>query len=194
MPVRAAQADFAQAAARDGIQLEAAKVPWINQRGHYALPLRAAEVAGPALEAIFQALGGQSAGQAGKRVTALPGDFYHAPTGTFIETDETQHFTSFRLRTLELYPQGVALGFDKSLYTNLCGQWAPTADKYRAAKDATGFGPGGRRRQRAYNDALRNLVIPAMSHPPVIRIPVLDDTGAAAYLRHREMLFSALSH
>lgn len=194
MPVGEAQADFAQAASRDGIQLEAAKVPWINQRGHLALPPRAAEVAGPALEAIFLALGGQSAAQRGKRVTALPGDFYHVPTGTFIETDETQHFTSFRLRTLELYPQGVPLGFDESLYTNLCRQLAPTADRYRAAKDATGFGPGGRQRQRAYNDALRDLVIPAMSHPPVIRIPVLDDNGAAAYLQNREMLFSALSH
>ncbi|MCT9625770.1 hypothetical protein HWD94_11615 [Pseudarthrobacter equi] len=193
MPVGAAQAAFREAAASDGIQLEVAKVSWINQRGHLALPKVAAEIAGPALEAIFLALEGQTAAQLGKRVVALPGDFYHAPTGTFIETDEMQHFTSFRLRTLELYPLGVPLGFDISFFKHLCRQWAPTADKYRAAKDATGFGPGGRQRQRAYNDSLRDLVIPAMGHPPVIRIPILNDNGAAAYLSHREMLLLPMS-
>jgi len=91
-------------AARDGIQLEAARVPWINQQGHFALPHPAAEVVGPALEAIFRALNGEAAAQMGKRQTSLPGGFYHAPTGTFIETDETQHFTTFRLLTFELYP------------------------------------------------------------------------------------------
>lgn len=194
MPVGAAQAAFREAAASDGIRLEAAKVPWINQRGHFALPQAAADIAGPALETIFLALGGETAAQLGKRVIALPGDFYHAPTGTFIEIDEMQHFTSSRLRTLELYPPRAPVGFDVRVYADLCRQWAPRADKYRAAKDATGFGPGGRQRQRAYNDALRDLVIPAMGHPPVIRIPVLDDNGAAAYLSHREMLFSALSY
>ncbi|MDQ0826938.1 hypothetical protein QFZ60_003111 [Arthrobacter sp. B2I5] len=193
MPVGAAQMDFGRAAARDGIQLETAQVPWINQRGHFALPQRATEVAGPALAAIFRALDGQPEAQMGKRVIALRGDFYHAQTGTFIETDGTQHFTSFRLRTLGLYPEGVPLGFEPSLYASLCRQWAPTADKYRAAKDATGFGAGGRQRQRAYNDALRDLAIPAMGHPPVIRVPILDSNGTAAYLRHREVLLEALS-
>lgn len=193
MPVGSAQTAFREAAASDGIELEAAKVSWINQRGHFALPQVAAEIAGPALEDIFLALGGQSAAQMGKRVTALPGDFYHAPTRTFIETDETQHFTSFRMRTLELYPPRTPLGYDIGFYSELCRQWAHTADKYRAAKDATGFRPGGRQRQRAYNDALRDLVIPTMGHPPVIRIPILDDNGAAAYLRHRGMLLAALT-
>lgn len=193
MPVGAAQADFAQAAARDGIHLETAKVSWINQRGHFALPDPAASVAGPALDTIFRALGGEAAAQMGKRATALTGDFLHAPTGTFIETDETQHFTSFRLRTFELYPHGVPLGFDLNYYANLCRQWAPEADRYRAAKDATGFGPGGRQRQRAYNDALRDLAIPAMGHPPIIRVVILDNDGAAAYLRYREVINQALS-
>lgn len=86
------------------------------------------------------------------------------------------------------------LGFDVSSYNNLCRQCAPKADKYRAAKDATGFGPGGRQRQRAYNDALRDLVIPAMGHPAVIRVPILDDKGEAAYRRNRQTVLSALSH
>ncbi|MDQ0770280.1 hypothetical protein QF031_003029 [Pseudarthrobacter defluvii] len=146
MPVGASQADFARAAARDGIQLETARVPWINQQGHFALPPPAAEAVSTALDAIFRALNGEAAAQVGKRQTALPGDFYHAPTGTFIETDETQHFTSFRLLTFELYPHGVPLGFDRRFYMNLCRQWAPVADRYRAAKAATGFGIGGRQK------------------------------------------------
>lgn len=192
MPVGAAQADFARAAANDGIQLGPAQVPWINQRGHFALPSPAAEVAGPALESIFRALNGEAAAQMGKREIALRGDFYHAPTGTFIETDETQHFTSLRLLTFELYPHGMPLGFDVLFYANLCREWAPVADRYRAAKAATGFGPGGRQKQRAYNDALRDLTIPAMGHPPVIRIPILDNNGTAAYIRHRDLLLKAL--
>lgn len=193
MPVGAAQANFARAAARDGIQLEAARVPWINQQGHFALPSPAAEVVGPALEAIFRALDGEAAAQMGKRQTPLPGDFYHAPTGTFIETDETQHFTSFRLLTFELYPDGVPLGFGRRFYMDLCRQLAPGADRYRAAKAATGFGIGGRQKQRAYNDALRDLTIPAMGYPPVIRVPILDGNGSAAYGRYREALLRALS-
>jgi hypothetical protein len=106
-------------------------------------------MAGVALAQIFTGLGGQGDVQSGKRITPLPGDFYHASTGTFIETDEFQHFTTFRLRTLELYPPDVPLGFDKDQYTGLCRQLADRADKYRATKAATGFGPGGRQRQRA---------------------------------------------
>jgi hypothetical protein len=137
--------------------------------------------------------GGDVAAQLGKRATALRGDFFHAATGTFIETDETQHFTSYRLQTLELYPQSVALGFDADYYSSLCRRWARTADKYRASKDATGFGVGGRQRQRAYNDALRDLAIPAMGYPPLIRVPILDSDGAGGYLRQREALILALS-
>lgn len=193
MPVGAAQAAFRAAAARDGIYFEDAKVAWINQRGHFGLPPEAVPTSGAALAAIFLALRGQSDVQAGKRLVPLPGDFYHAPTGTFIETDESQHFTTFRLQTLELYPPDIPLGFDKDLYESLCRQWGPQADKYRAAKNAVGFGLGGRQRQRAYYDALRDLATPALGHPPVIRIPILDDDGDAAYSQHREMLLSKLS-
>lgn len=187
-----AQAAFRAAAALDGIQLEPATVSWINQRGHFGLPQQAA-AAIDALDSIFEALGGQPDVQMSKRTTALPGDFYHAPSRTFVETDEVQHFTSFRLRALELYPSGVQLGFDPGGYAELCRQLAPQADKYRASKEATGFGPGGRRRQRAYYDALRDLAIPAMGHPAVIRVPILDGNGAGAYLRYRELILAALT-
>ena len=55
-----------------------------------------------------------------------------------------------------------------------------------------GFGIGGRQKQRAYNDALRDLTIPAMGHPPLIRVPILDGNGSATYVRYRETLLLAL--
>jgi hypothetical protein len=65
VPVGQAQAEFARAAARDGIHLEAAKVPWINQRGHFALPSIAESIAGPVLDTIFHVLGRRRCSAAG---------------------------------------------------------------------------------------------------------------------------------
>lgn len=187
MPVGAAQAAFGAAAARDGIILTPAKVPWINQQGHFGLPDQA-QSARNSLAVIFDALGGVPSEQSAKSAIVVSGDFYHEPSGTFIETDESQHFTSFRLMSLELYPVEARLGFDVSEYLELCRRLAPTSDKYFAAKDAKGFGSGGRQRQRAYNDALRDLAIPVMGHPPVIRVPILDADGETAYLKARDTI------
>lgn len=184
MPVGTAEGAFAAAAASDGIVLLRARVPWLNQRGHLGLPAEAS-AARANLGTIFDALGGDAEEQAAKRLTSLPGDFFHEPTGTFIEIDEFQHFTSHRRRALELYPASARLGFDRDAYLALCHELASRADKYRAAKAAVGFGDGGRQRQRAYHDALRDLAEPDMGAPPVMRFPVLDGDGAAAYERAR---------
>jgi hypothetical protein len=175
------------AADADGIVLARARVPWLNQRGHFGLPN---EVQGTreVMAHIFDALGGDPAAQEVKRLTSLPGDFVHQPSGTFIEVDESQHFTTYRLRTLDLYPSGTPLGYDIQAYRALCVEWAPRSDKYRASKAAPGFGEGGRQRQRAYHDALRDLVVPAMGFGPVIRVAAPERDGAAAYGRVRERI------
>lgn len=54
---------------------------------------------------------GSLTSEAGK-MTPLRGDFIHEPTETLIEVDESQHFTSFRLVTLDLYPEDWPLGYD----------------------------------------------------------------------------------
>lgn len=182
---------FVTAAAADGVALQRARVPWLNQRGHEGLPDEA-DQARRVLAHIFVALGGDEVTQKAKRLTALPGDFIHEPTGTFIEVDESQHFTSFRLMTLDLYPADVPLGFDLGEYRGLCRRWAPTSDRYRARKAAVGFGEGGRQRQRAYHDALRDIAAPSMGRPPVIRVPAPDRNGGTAYLRVRERLLGLL--
>lgn len=187
MPVGDCERAFAAAAAADGVLLVRARVPWLNQRGHLGLPEKA-EAARRVLADIFAALNGGPAAQANKRLTSLPGDFLHEPTGTFIEVDESQHFTSHRLRTLDHYPADALLGFDIDEYRALCVEWSPRSDKYRANKAAVGFGEGGRQRQRAYHDALRDLAVPAMGHPPVIRVPAPERDGAAAYRRVRDRM------
>lgn len=190
MPVGDTQRAFAEAARRDGIELELNKEAWLNQRGHFGLPAHLSVVA--VLDSIYKALGGDLPTLATGRTTPLPGDFIHPDTGTLIEIDESQHFTSFRLTSLDLYPPDAPVGFDRNYYRELCGEWRTKSDNYRRTKAARGFGAGGRQRQRAYYDALRDLATPAMGRPPLIRIDAADRDAVDAYRRHRDRLHAAL--
>jgi hypothetical protein len=185
------QREFAVAAAEDAIELLPQSVPWLCERGHLALPSRASRAA-VVLEEIYLALDGDLAMLATARPRRLPGDFLHGPTGTLIEVDESQHFTSARLATLDLYPTDVPLGFDLDHYKALCHRWRQTSDGYFRTKSARGFGPSGRQRQRAYYDSLRDLAAPAMGHPPVIRIDAPLREGRAAYVANRERILALL--
>lgn len=178
---------FQAAAVADGIPLIRTRVPWINQRGHFGLPPQAASAL-HTLDRIFDALDGNRPEQAAKRLTPLPGDFLHVESGTFIEIDEHQHFTTYRLATLNLYPHDLDVGFDVDEYRSLCRSWSSKADRYRQDKAAIGFGQGGRHRQRAYNDALRDLATPAMGYPGVVRVAAPERDGEAAYVRVRDRL------
>lgn len=193
MPVGDCQREFGEAAAADGIALTPApRFAWLCERGHLELRDVAVETA-DALEQIYTSLGGDPAVLATARTSPLRGDYLHEPTATLVEIDEIQHFTSARLLALDAYPRDAAVGFDIDRYKELCHRHRAKADKYRAAKAARGFGPGGRIRQRAYYDALRDLAAPAMGHPPLVRIAAPDGSGVAAYRAHREGLLSALS-
>jgi hypothetical protein len=162
---------------------------WLSQLGHLALPEgRARNVLGE----IYVSLGGNLEILATARTTPLRGDYLHPPTRTLIEIDESQRFTSARLTSLDLYPEDVRLGFDVEHYRAICRKLRAKSDGYRAAKGARGFGPGGRARQRAYYDALRDLATPAMGHPPLIRIDASQGDGRAAYQAYRDHLQTAL--
>lgn len=193
MPVGDTQREFAAAARSDGIELVGQSVEWLSQRGHFGLPNdgpRRDVVA--TLESIYVALGGDLAVLATAKSTRLRGDFMHEPSGTLIEVDESQHFTSFRLLALQMYPAGAVLGFDLDHYVLLCRTWRNQSDGYYRTKHARGFGANGRQRQRAYYDALRDLAPPVMGHPPLIRIDAADRDPIAAYRRHRDRLITAL--
>jgi hypothetical protein len=192
VPVGDCQREFAAAAAADGIELSAQRFSWICQQGHFGLPeddeRPEIEKARELLSRIYLKLGGDEDVLAAGRPTALGGDFLHEPTGTLIEIDEEQHFTSARLTTLGLYPESLPLGFSLAHYKALCRKHRLKSDRYRAAKEARGFGPGGRTKQRAYYDALRDVAAPALGHPPLVRIDAVYGNGAAAYRTHRERL------
>ncbi len=193
MPVGETQRLIAEAARADGIEFSAQSVDWLNQRGHLGLPddrVRRSTVA--VLEHIYVELGGGLAVLGAARPTRLRGDFIHHGSRTLVEADESQHFTSFRLRTLELYPPDTPLGFDLDEYKELCRKWQRTSDGYFRTKPARGFGIGGRQRQRAYYDALRDLVTPVMGHPPLMRIEAADRDAVDAYRRQRPSIRAAL--
>jgi hypothetical protein len=185
------QREFAAAAAADGIELEGQSLPWLCERGHLALPELAVE-ARELLERIYLALGADLDLLGTARSNRLTGDFLHPDTGTLIEIDESQHFTSARLTTLDLYPPQLPLGFDLERYRNLCRRWRRDSDGYYRTKPARGFGVGGRQKQRAYYDALRDIATPPMGHPPLIRIDAPNRNGRAAYIEHRDRLLAAL--
>jgi hypothetical protein len=194
------QSAFAQAAVDDGIALAGGSFDWLCEQGHVGLervakarrdPALVAPViaAVSALAAIYARLGGDpSVLSASRENLLLPIDLVHEPTGTLIQIDEPAHFTSFRLSTLGLYPADARLGFDLVELEKLCRDWCATSDGVARGLAAKGFGFGGVQRERAYHDALFDLAAPAMGHPPLVRIAVLDGDGAAAYRRDRAAL------
>ena len=196
---------FAAAAAEDGIVLAGRSFDWLCEQGHVGLERVAKERREPALVAPVQAalerlaviyahLGGDVAMlSAARENLLLPVELVHDPTETLLEVDESAHFTSFRLATVELYPAGAAIGFDLDAYKELCRAWCSRTDGLARGLAAKGFGLGGVQRERAYHDALRDLATPAMGHPPLVRVAAVDGDGEAAYARGREELLARLA-
>jgi hypothetical protein len=200
VPNNDVRAGFARAAAEDGIVLGPQSFDWLCEQGHLGLERVAKARRDPAivepvksalvnLSAIYARLKGDfSVLPAARENLLLPVDLFHAPTGTVVAVDGAEHFTSFRLAALELYPPE----FDVAAQRSLCREWAARNDRLERGSAAKGFGFGGRPRERAYHDALLDLGAPAMGHPPVIRIAAAYGDGAAAYERHRAALISYL--
>ncbi|MEO5981876.1 MAG: hypothetical protein ABIQ13_06130 [Pedococcus sp.] len=111
VPVGDCQRAFAAVAEAEDVLLGPSRLPWIDQTRSLRLPPAAGAARGP-LEAIFKALNGDPGAQAAKRTTPLTADFIEASTGSLIEIDESQHFTSFRAMSLGLYPPDTPLGFN----------------------------------------------------------------------------------
>jgi len=165
------QTSFQREAQLRGIDLTPEQtLNWLSGHGH----LEEAAASAPTetrerLGEIHAALGGSPQGLSSKQRRLLPVDFLIGPR-IIVELDETQHFTSARLRTLDFY-DGLQHGLDVPRYRQLCIRHADSADAYWAQKTAADFlFPGGRSAQRAYLDAVRDLLGPAFEYH-VIRIP-----------------------
>ncbi|MGH3004420.1 MAG: hypothetical protein ACRDOS_00650 [Gaiellaceae bacterium] len=146
------------------------------------------------MAALHERLGGDETALALKRSGGGPRpDFILREAELIVEVDEVQHFTSDRLLTLELYPKRMEIAFDIDEYRTLASKWSSVADKYRAAKPALDFPhPGGRRAQRAYFDAVRDLVAPSFGWT-VCRIPAPECDPIIAFTRLTDRLARPLS-
>ncbi len=185
----------ARLAAADGLTFtRSASLPWLTNKGHLG------RVAAEALSAnvveqlrtIYTELGGDETLLAGKRAGSDPRiDLLLADRGLVVEIDEVQHFTTDRRRTLEHYGSESVL-FDVDDYRTLISPWQLISDRYRAAKPTADFPhAGGRRAQRAYFDAFRDLCAPTFG-ARVLRVPAPECDGALAYGRLTDAL-AALS-
>jgi len=93
-----------------------------------------------ALRSIYLALGGDETLLVRKRSGSDPRlDFVLADHALAVEVDEIQHFTTERLRTLDLYPAAAEVCFDTGAYRTLISRWCTTGDRYRAAKPTVDF-------------------------------------------------------
>lgn len=175
---------FASLAHADGLVFtRKTRLPWLTNRGHLAASF-ADDAVTQSLREIYHALGGNEQLLANKRAGSDPEiDFWFPDEQLLVETDEIQHFTSDRLRTLELYPEGVDVLFDVDNYRELIKTWCSTANRYRATKPCVDFPfAGGRRAQRAYFDAVRDLGAPAYGLR-VLRVSAPECNGVRAYER-----------
>ncbi len=121
----------------------------------------------------------------------------HSPP-RIIEVDETQHFNCYRAATLRLYPAEIPLAFDRTA-------WIERSES-KIRLEAGGFakpkpplfpGDGGRHRQRAFRDALCDILPPDHDFLPTLRIAdfeVCDWLMASdAYQRMKNLLDCKLS-
>lgn len=183
---------FAKLAAEAGIELKPeVNLPWLTRNGHLkmevrrALPPKALSV----IDRIFAALGGDEELLAAKTRGSMRADFLLLPAETQVEYDEVQHFTTARLETFKLYPEGTPLGFDLGEYSEIVQTWIPKADKAFAHKQAVEFpGERGRQRQRAYFDAFRDIAAPHFGNGLLIRIPAPDYDYESAVQRLKQMI------
>src|SRR5439155_24449544 len=102
-----------------------------------------------------------------------------------------QHFNEFRASTLLLYPEQVPLGFPREVWLEASrhgrligppGYWRPKPPLFPM--------DGGRHLQRAFRDALADLLPPLHGFAPTVRIAdfevipwIWDERGATARLR-----------
>lgn len=132
---------------------------------------------------IFRELGGKALALETKRRIALRPDAFFGDKWNFIvEFDEIQHFTRFRESTLQNYPSNLRLGFDRNRYIQLCRIHCDRAilkgpTGYRSPKQEFPF-VNGRAAQRAFFDALRDLLPLDNGLNPTIRLSEFDLPGS----------------
>jgi hypothetical protein len=108
-----------------------------------------------------------------------------------VEVDESQHFNEFRAVTLRRYPRDLEVAYPRR-------QWLAESARRRARGGGGWASPkpplfpmdGGRHRQRAFRDALADLLPSVHGYAPTLRIAdfevepwIWDSRGASTRLR-----------
>lgn len=179
--------EFAAVASSHGVKLlPRPSLPWLSVRGHLD---RAVQREAPAetldeLHRIHMALGGSPSALSAKSRGSIRPDLV-TPTGQIVEVDEVQHFTTARQVSFREYPQNIPVGFSIDHYLRLITIWRSKGDAAFAHKKSVDFNfPGGRQAQRAYNDALRDLLAPVFTGMSVVRVAVPDRFVTSAVARY----------
>jgi hypothetical protein len=181
---------FAELARADGIAFTRGVSPtWLTNKGHLSVATVGLLDSSRAnvIRSIYASLGGDETLLARKRSGSDPRlDFLLEDKGLIVEVDEIQHFTTSRLETFELYPtHGAEICFDVEIYREMIAEWSGTGDRYRAEKPTVDFPfAGGRRAQRAYFDAFRDLAAPSFGLR-TLRVPAPECDARLAYERFK---------
>jgi len=138
------------------------------------------------IDTAFRNLNGDLVANQSKRTQCLECDAYFGGQSNFIfEFDEHQHFSSARLKTLELYPTELKVNFSIDEWKSQCRLYKEKADKYRKSKTTTDFNfQGGRTAQRAYLDCFRDLLPQQHNLRPTLRINEFEVDGI--YVNNKE--------
>lgn len=94
-----------------------------------------------------------------------------------VEVDESQHFNSYRGKTLRLYPAELRLAFDRKTWIDR--SYAEPKQKsggWAAPKPPLFPEAGGRHRQRAFRDALTDILPLDYGFLPTLRIAEFEVT------------------
>lgn len=128
---------------------------------------------------IFTSLKGDIIANENKRQQALACDAYFGGSYNFMfEFDEFQHFTSYRLKTFDHYPDNIKLNFNLQQWKQDCTIHMLKADQYRLKKTTKDFNFfGGRTAQRAYLDSFRDLLPTLHGLNPTLRISEFETIG-----------------
>lgn len=131
------------------------------------------------LDRVFQVLNGDREELNRKQKRKLRADTYFSSLGLIIEIDELQHFTTYRLKTLDILKKAnIHVGYDINAYMSYCQNRYDSAIKKGQAgyRKATREFPYrfGRAMQRAYFDVMRDILIPSYLGKPIFRLSEIE--------------------
>ena len=142
---------------------------WLKRPGHVECRNQ-----WPLIQEIYRALTGMELPDTmpSRERRTVDGVFRGSDGRPFIfELDEKQHFNEFRKTTLSLYPGTMPLAFSRELWIKQCNL-KRRLEGGGFAKPRPPLFPGtnGRHRQRAFRDALTDLLPPEYDFAPPLRL------------------------